>query len=82
MRDNDKEGIINYKFIDFGSAINIDDCSNFIENKGKHGLTTKIWNSGTMGYLDKNMYSNIFNIFLIIKFKSEILLLRKISILN
>ena len=59
MRDYNKEGIFIYKFIDFGLAINIDDCSNFIENKEKNGLTAKIWNSGTKGYLDKNMYSNI-----------------------
>ncbi len=35
MRDLDRDGIFNYKFIDFGCAINIEDCSNFIENKGK-----------------------------------------------
>jgi hypothetical protein len=50
MRDNERDGIFHYKFIDFGSAINIEECSNFIENRGKKGLTAKIWNSGTKGY--------------------------------
>ncbi len=35
MRDNEREEIFHYKFIDFGIAINLEDCSNLIENKDK-----------------------------------------------
>ncbi len=57
MRDNEMDGIFHYKFIDFGLAINIEDCSNFIENKNKKGLKTRINHCGTKGYWDENMYT-------------------------
>ncbi len=55
MRDFEKDGIFNYKFIDFGIAIHILDCSNFIENIDKKGLTARIQHNGTKGFWDKKM---------------------------
>jgi hypothetical protein len=55
MRDSDREGIFYYKFIDFGSAINIWECKNFMENKENKGLTYELFNIGTKGYLDNEL---------------------------